>query len=45
MTLLLEPPIVRAGGKPPGEMYEDAPAPRETEADREEEKQQEGESA
>ncbi|MBV8298637.1 MAG: hypothetical protein JO083_03625 [Candidatus Eremiobacteraeota bacterium] len=45
MTLLLEPPIVRAGGKPPGEMYEDAPAPRETGGHQEEEKEEEGESA
>jgi len=37
MTLLLEPPVVRAGGKPPGEMYEDAPAP---EPEHEEEKEE-----
>ena len=39
MTLLLEPTIVRAGGKPPSEMWEDAPAPPESEADKEEEEE------
>jgi hypothetical protein len=35
MMLLLEPPIVRAGGKPPGEMYE---PPSRPEPEEEEEK-------
>ena len=40
MTLLLEPTIVRAGGKPPGEMYEDTPArPASEEEEKEEERE------
>ena len=35
MPLLLEPPIVLAAGKPPGDVRSDAPSPPEPEGDEE----------